>query len=97
MANNGPNWDGLLKWSLSHSDGASSSSRIRSFDIFSGIQLKSLYPFSLPDVTLYPSHSCIKLVVIFDQPIRLLLVANNRFLFYWNIFLILRDNKPFGR
>ncbi|KAH0864945.1 hypothetical protein HID58_082156 [Brassica napus] len=25
MANNGPSWDGLLKWSLSHSDGASPS------------------------------------------------------------------------
>ncbi|KAG7560760.1 Armadillo-type fold [Arabidopsis thaliana x Arabidopsis arenosa] len=32
MANNGPNWDGLLKWSLSHSDGSSSSSRLSEED-----------------------------------------------------------------
>ncbi|KAL1195870.1 hypothetical protein V5N11_027731 [Cardamine amara subsp. amara] len=32
MANNGPNWDGLLKWSLSHSEGASSSRRLSEED-----------------------------------------------------------------
>uniref|UniRef100_A0A1J3GTV8 Hsp70 nucleotide exchange factor fes1 n=1 Tax=Noccaea caerulescens TaxID=107243 RepID=A0A1J3GTV8_NOCCA len=32
MANNGPNWDGLLKWSLSHSDGASPSRRLSEED-----------------------------------------------------------------
>lgn len=29
MAKDGPNWDGLLKWSLAHSDGTGSSRNLR--------------------------------------------------------------------
>lgn len=44
MAKEGPNWDGLLKWSLAHSDGTNPSRNLRypscSFTIFVNLEFK---------------------------------------------------------
>ena len=44
MAKEGPNWDGLLKWSLAHSDGTNPSRNLRypscSFKIFVNLEFK---------------------------------------------------------
>lgn len=34
MANDGPNWQGLLKWSLAHSDGTQGQRDLRYFRFF---------------------------------------------------------------